>query len=350
MKKGKASYFSNSGKLFVAAFGLFAFTLFSSVTATYAWYKVRDFARIDQLSMAFSEDATLEMGLRQEDGTIDYKQVLNADDFRKVDPHYDSNTNLKDVSSMFSSEWLAEQNEDTKPILHRSYATSKEHTKTEAATEGFLQYETYFRSKVPCHLYLTENTSARVLERFNHDLAEEYSYNEEELNRVLDSVRVSFYSKEGFHIAEPGQTEASHTRFGGPLQAHNDQGYFDYADGKEILYGEYEGEPTYLPALEEDSPEPENKSAFNAKHKAGVERVDVSSVSFAEEESRPLSDFLLGKAPTGKDAICLGTLNANEDFRLVITIYIEGWDLDLTDTLAKGKFSLDLNFAGLMDI
>ena len=350
MKKAKASPIYASGKLFAVAFGLFALTLSTSVAATYAWYKVRDFARIDQLSMAFQGEAKLEAGLRMEDGSIDYKAVLNEDDFRKVDPNYDSNINLKDVSGMFVSSWLETDEEEKTPILRKAYTRSSETTMTEKAEEGFVQIETFFRSDVPCHLYLSKDTRIRPMERYNHELARRNAWSEEELNRVLDSVRVSFYSEEGFYIAEPGRDTPSHTQFGGPLQAHNKDGFFDYVDGKEILYGEYIGTPTYLPALDEDSPIPEDPSAFNARHKAGVERVDPSSVVYAEEETHPFKDFIFGGGPKADGAICLGTLSPDEDYRLVITIYLEGWDLDLTDTLAAGKFSLDLNFTGLMDI
>lgn len=350
MKKAKGTPFSYSGKLFALAFGLFALTLSSSVAATYAWYKVRDFARIDQISMGFSDSAHLQAGLRLEDGTIDYKNVLNEDDFRLADPDYDKNIHLKEVSSMFSSAWLNSKETVKTPVLRRNYASSSSKTMTEPAENGFVQIEAFFRSDVACHLYLDSHTVCRPMERFNAALASENGYDEEELNKVLDCVRVSFYSEEGFYIAEPGQKTSSHTRFGGPLQAHNDQGYFDYEDDKEILYGEYEGTPKYLPALEEDSPEPENKSAFNARHKAGVAIVDPDSVDYAIEETHPLDDFLFQGGPTAGDAICLGTLSPDEDYRLVISVYIEGWDLDLTDTLAAGKFSLDLSFTGLMDI
>ena len=221
---------------------------------------------------------------------------------------------------------------------------------TEAATEHFLQFETFFRCDEPCHLYLDHTTKAKPLERWNKERAAQSNYSEEELNRVLDSVRVSFYSEETFIITEPNQDEASHTQYGGPLWARNWEGYYDYDNGKEILFGEYTGTPTYSEASPTDTPKPDNASSFNAYHKAGVEIVNPDSVTYATEESYPLDSILFQGGATAGNAHCLGTLKANEDYRLVISIYIEGWDRDLTDALATGKFSLDLRFIGLLDI
>jgi hypothetical protein len=349
MAKGRNKATSSTGKLIAAAFGLFFLTLSSSIVGTYAWYKVRDFARIDQISMDFSSSPTLQAGVKDEDGNIEYKQVLNEYDFRKGDPNYDANANLKEVSSMFFDGDVSNYADDKAPILRAPYTKSDQKGKTEPAESGFIQIEAFFRSSAPCHLYLTDHTVIKPLEATNALIAK-YGYDEDELNRVLDCARLSFYSKEGYHVIELGQQTPSHTKFGGPLQAHNTEGFFDYEEGKEVLYGDYSGTPTYLPALEEDSPIPESPSAFNARHKAGIERVDPTSVTFAEEHTHVLSDFLFDGGSSAGDTICLGTLSPNEDFRLVISIYIEGWDKDLTDTLATGKFSLDLNFTGLLDI
>ncbi len=353
MKTGeKPASFLMTGRLFAATLGLFALTLSASIAATYAWYTVRDFARIDRISMSLNDDSELLIGMKDESGVIQYGESLKDDDFRKVDENYDSNINLKDVSSMFSSQWLNENKDpDLKtPILRAPYGKSSSTTMTEAATGGYLQFATYFRSNVPCHLYLGPGTKATPIERWNKSIAGQNNWSEEELNHVLDCVRVSFYSKEGFYIAEPGQKASSHTKFGGPLQAKTLDGYYDYVDGKETMYGEFEGEPTYKPAPEQDVAEYEDDTAFHAKHKAGVEIVDPTSVTIAEEVTRPLNDFIFWKTATAGDAICLGTLTPDEDYRLVISVYLEGWDVDLTEALATGKFSLDLTFVGLMDI
>ena len=350
-KKGNRPYIM-PGRLFAATLGLFALTLTTSVAATYAWFQVRDFARLDQISMSLHDDSVLEIGYKDHEGKMVYKQGLNESDFRIIDEHYDENTYLKDVSSMYGGLWLnKEVDPDEKtPILRLPYAKEETTTITSPATKGFVQIETYFRCSSPCHLYLDKDTKAVPIERWNKELAKQTNYTEEELNAVLDCVRISFYSKEGFHIAEPNVETSSHTKFGGPLQAKTLDGYYDQVDGKETMYGEYSGIPSYLPAPEEDLIPYEDDSAFHAKHKAGVEILDVSSVDIAEEKTVPLKDFLYQGGPTAKEAICLGTLSPNEDYRLVISVYIEGWDLDLTDALATGKFRLDLSFVGLMDI
>ena len=339
-----------SGKILAAAIGLFALTLSTSTVATYAWFAVNDFARIEQIGMKLDDSTTMEIGYRQGKGIV-YKDKLTEDDLRIIDPKYDSNVHLKDVTSAFSSSWLDSNEAEKTPVLRVPYTQSLENGMTEAATEGFVQIEAFLRCSQPCHLYLGHLTQAKVLERWNREIAGTTGYSEEDLNKVLDCVRVSFCTKDAFYIAEPGQEEASGTVFAGPLQARNDKGYYDYEDGREILFGEYKGTPSYLPAPEEDRKDYEDESAFHAIHKAGVEIVDPSSVTPAVEKSYPLSAFILPeRAPTAGDTLCLGTLQPNEDYRIVVSVYIEGWDLDLTDHLATGKFSLDLSFVGLMDI
>jgi len=349
MSKRKKNPFL-SGKILAATIGLFALTLSTSTMATFAWFQVSDFARIEQIGMKLDDSTTMQIGYRQGDGIL-YQDKIDENDLRIIDSNYDRNVHLRDVTSAFSSEWLNTNEAEKTPILRVPYGKSKENTMTEAATEGFIQAEAFLRCSQPCHLYLGHNTSATVIERWNRELAAQTGYSEDELNKVLDCVRVSFYTKDAFYIAEPGQEEASKTVFAGPLQARNNLGYYDSEDGKEILYGEYEGEPSYLPAPETDEKDFDDDSAFHAIHKAGIEKVDVSSVKPAVEKSYPLSSFILPeKAVTAGDTLCLGTLHPNEDYRIVISIYIEGWDLDLTDSLATGKFSLDLSFVGLMDI
>ena len=339
-----------SGKILAAAIGLFALTLSTSTVATYAWFAVSDFARIEQIGMKLDDSTTMQIGYRQGDGIV-YKDKIAEEDLRIIDPHYDSNVDLKDVTSAFSSSWLNSNEAEKTPVLRVPYNRSQQNGMTEAATEGFVQIEAFLKCSEPCHLYLGYLTEAKVIERWNRNIAATTDYSEEELNRVLDCVRVSFWTKDAYYIAEPGQERASNTVFAGPLQARNDKGYYDYEDGKEILYGEYEGTPSYLPAGEEDESDYEDASAFHAIHKAGVERVDPTSVTAAVEKSYPLSSFILPeKANNPGDTLCLGTLQPDEDYRIVISIYIEGWDLDLTDSLATGKFSLDLSFVGLMDI
>ena len=339
-----------SGKILVATIGLFTLTLATSTVATYAWFAVTDFARIDQISMTLDNSSKMEIGYRTLEG-IHYQEKIDENDLRIIDPNYDKNTHLTDVTSAFSSDWLNTNEAEKTPVLRVPYSKSTSNTMTEAATGGFIQVEAFLRCNQPCHLYLGYKTQATVLERWNREIAAMTGYSEDELNKVLDCVRVSFYTKDAYYIVEPGQETTSKTVFAGPLQARNSLGYYDSEEGKEILFGEYEGTPSYLPAPEEDYKPYEDDSAFHAIHKAGVEMVDTSSVAPAVEQTHLLSELVLPeKASEGGDTLCLGTLHPNEDFRIVVSVYIEGWDLDLTDSLATGKFSLDLSFVGLMDI
>ncbi len=347
-KRAKNPYLS--GKILVATIGLFTLTLATSTVATYAWFAVTDFARIEQISMTLDNSNKMEIGYRTAEG-IHYQDKIDENDLRIIDPNYDKNTHLKDVTSAFSSSWLEEDVESKTPVLRVPYSESQSNTMTEPATKGFIQFEAFLRCNEACHLYLGHKTKATVLERWNREIAATTGYSAEELNHVLDCARFSILTRDVYYIVELGQEKTTKTVFAGPLQARNTFGYYDAQDGKEILYGEYEGTPSYLPAPEEDYKPYEDDTSFHAIHRAGIEMVDTSSVAPAVEQTHVLSELVLPEtASEAGDTLCLGTLQPNEDFRVVISVYIEGWDLDLTDTLASGKFSLDLSFVGLMDI
>ena len=302
-----------------------------SVLVTAAWFRIQSFASIQGMSLTM-RGANLEIGYKRGD-FIRYMEGQGELDPKDLDPNYKTNRRLADVSSMFLDQWLNEETifESTFPMLRKSYATDESHTLTERAKDHFLQFELFLRCSDYCHLFLDDSS---FIENVNPDID------------LLSSVRISIYTRDTFLIAE-GKTNASATRFGGPLSIRNKEGYYDYEDGREILYGEYDGEPNYYPPSDADSKHEGPTTAFLAKHKAGIQAVNAESVKFAYESSVSFESLIYKEGAEGLH--CLGVLKPKEDYRLVLTIYLEGWDRDLDDRMADGSLNAAINFLGLLD-
>ena len=338
----------------IAIISAISFTLLatSSIAATYAWFSIREYARINQISLSTQQGANLEIGYRSTDGDVIYKSQLGEDDFQVIDPHYDTNKNLRDVSSMFQADWLDTNipaNEKT-PVLLESYSRSSARTKTPQAKSHFLQFELFFRSSESGHLYLGDDTYLRPSQNDNERVSILKGIPTEKLNNVANAARISFYSENAFYICEANPIQDEPTVFAGPLSIHNQEGYYDHSEGKEILYGSYRGEPQYLPALEFDQADVSSHDSFHAIHKAGVSPIDLSSIEPEIEETNSLQEFIFDGASSITNKKALGPLRANEDFRLVITIYLEGWDKDLTEEVLEGRFDVNLSFALHLDL
>lgn len=355
MKKNPSKKTTHSKALLgIGALSL-GLTLSSLATATYAWFDIVTSASLDQIEMTFGGAPTLEMGLKDQDGNIHYASSWNDASLQELDSNYVPFEPLKEVSSMFESSWKNASTDASTafPLLYEPFYASQDPTSTPVAKEGFLQYEMFFRSDRNLYLFLDEATKISPLSELNRTRAEEINSQTgstlkgSELDQVVDAVRVSFFSETGFYICSP--SGSSSVTYGGLLDLDKD-GYYDYRDGKEIVYGDYAGTPLYGEALEQDSLAPEKPNAFHAKHQKGISPWKHNEVGFQKETAYAVSELSLSKSASYFDASTmkpLAHLKANVPTRLVFTLYAEGWDHHLTEKIASGAFSLHLAFTGL---
>ncbi len=355
MKKNPSKKTTHSKTLLgIGALSL-GLTLSSLATATYAWFDIVTSASLDQIKMTFGGSPSLEMGLKDQDGNIHYASSWNDASLQELDSSYVPFEPLKEVSSMFESSWNNSSLDSSTsfPLLYEPFYASQDPTSTPVAKDGFLQYEMFFRSDRNLYLFLDEATSISPLSDLNKTRAEEInsqtgsSLKGSELDQVVDAVRVSFFSETGFYICSP--SGSSSVTYGGLLDLDKD-GYYDYRDGKEIVYGDYAGTPLYGDPLSEDSLAPEKPNAFYAKHQKGISPWKHNDVGFQKETSYPVEELALSKSASYFDPSImkpLAHLKANVPTRLVFTLYVEGWDHHLTEKIANGAFSLHLAFTGL---
>ena len=321
---------SRCNKTIALSISIICVAVLASSTASLAWFQNQAFASIENLSLATRSSTDLRVGYRA-GGGIAYKTSLSEEDFLRMDPEFEEHAQLGDVSGMFQSSWNNESCDyrTAVPVLYAPYKEKGGRVTSEPATDSFLQLEFFLRCNQSCHLYLDESSCIQT---------------ESGKNEGLSGYRLSIFCKDGYYIIDPAKATGHATRYGGLLDIQDPLGYFDHEDGREIIYGDYQGEPTYQEALSEDL----LIEGEIATHKAGVERADLDSVSFAYEETYYLHDFFY--RPRSKNNRPLAILEAEEDYRLVITMYLEGWDLGLVEGMKRESFQTRIEFLAVMDL
>ncbi len=370
MKKYKTHYkgkgVMSNHKLLLVGLLSFSLTLAASVTSTFAWFAVSDSGKVKFMKFNITENHALKIGLKDSSNEIHYYDSLNDSILHEYYPSYQAGSALADTSSMYQDLWLNESTnyETALPVLRAAYSQNGDYHKSEVATSGFFQFEFYFLADSDMYLFLDyEDTTIKALHDENVKTAEHAKdVTASDLDNVVNATRVSFFSKDGFYIYEPNQLHSSNTVFGGVLDATAKDSYYDFNSytNKEIVYGEYEDENklVYDSPLEEDSDlaiPGARATCFNAKHKAGVYRFNYNKsvengLSFKKEKTYTLEELSLKDDQGNYDPTTtypLAKLKENEATRVVVTIYLEGWDLDVTEAIGNGAFSLALGFTGL---
>ncbi|MCQ2742805.1 MAG: hypothetical protein MJ239_05875 [Bacilli bacterium] len=343
----------------------FLLTLGAGATGTYAWFTLTKFANVSFTEFKINENTGLQIGMKNSKGTIDYFQDIKDEDLAKYNVSYHPGSEMTDTSSMYGRLWL---NETTKydtdfPQLRTTYGVGN-HKESGKANSGYLQFEFYLLAEEDMYLFLSDDeTSVRARHEDNLEIAKRIQESGrtdvtvEDLDNVQNASRVSFFSEDGFYIYEPNALTGSATTYGGLLDLVPIDGYYDNDSNKEIVYGEYDTDDKiiYGDPLEEDIPVVGRASTFNAAHKKGVRPFDYAAsvangFKFAQEKTYTLDQLGISKDegqfdPRVKTPIA--KLRGHVPHRLVTTIYIEGWDLDVTQYITSAKFNVNLAFRGL---
>ena len=326
----------------------FSFSISCSITATLAYYSISRAFSIEHLNINVkSIDANLYLGIK-ENG-----QVVFKDEYTKEDLDL-SHDGLLPVSAMYSDSWLknGEDNSTKLPQLCSAYSLGGEKNQTSYAKEGFVQKEFYLKATQDCSLYLSDETFFKPNLEKNIDTAENYGLSIKELNEVVNSIRMSFFvdDPDNYVIINPGNSVE--TYFGGLLDLDLN-GYYDYdnTSKKEFAYGEVEGDVVYLDQqLENSSPYKDSKSTFIANHSSGVYMVDDKKTVFKKEPSRRLDEVTISKdeGQTKNAPICV--LHKDVVQRIVLSIYLEGWDQHCVDSLKRASLDVSVLFTALFNI
>lgn len=345
----KKKFFTTKKKLLLIGGVLFTVALVTSITTTYAWYSVLEKGYVSDLNMQISSEMNLYLGMKK-DGVIDYSKT----EYTEEDFGYEEDFYLHDVSGMFESRWNRNVDYDRdNPRFCSSYGTFTSHTITPyATTNDYLQLEFFLKSDIDCAVMLGKDSVFTPNVLSNEVVAREYGRDVADLNKIVDATRVSFFFEDKYVIAKNNPSSPD-TYYGGLLDLNND-GYYDYDPQtlEEIVYGEYFGTPRYNDAEIDPpyTPYGPDKGVFVANHKPGVKQADLSSVTFKKENAVSLQSLIFDQETmVGKRLDPLLMLKANEEKRIVITIYLEGWDRKMTDLLNLASMDARVGFVPLFN-
>lgn len=348
-------------RLIIASLGMVTATIVASIGMTLAWYQSGNILGVNPIEITFRGEKEILAGFDPED--IDnFKSTIVFNDEVNDKVYYP-------VSSMFSSEWLNIQAE--KPVFRTGY-TSVSHDDVASYTKSMTVSEEngYFSKEI--YLYCTSNviitldaegTSFSADSNANAATAKELSNIEEEqeaikndLDNVANSLRFSVLvtgEDYKYYIVDPNKEED--TYLCGELNLNEDASeyyhtYYEGGEEYETFFGEYENadKMVYGAALDEESVLVGRASEFNAKHKKGARTVDleesIENGFIPKVENSLTLDEADITTDDGAESGIRIKLKAYEPKKIVLSLYLEGWDRDNIGYVQKGQFLADIKF------
>ena len=340
----------SSGKLFAIAAVVFTSAIAVGTASTYAWYSISEQFRIVGFEMQIHHDETLfKLGKMEENGEISYQEdkPYSLKDLGVKNP------TVGNVSNMCVGDYPTTYDPDFKPFFSSGYVPGGATRATERASDPnadpdkatYVQFELYAYCEYDAFLYLTPDTKAVANEQANSETAQRKGLDARELDNVVNAARISFYTSYGYTIVELGEHED--VTYSGLLDVSGN-GYYDTDnDSKEIVYGIYDGSPSYeATPLPSDQDDYEKHDTFRAAHMAGARKWDSSKEYGAiKENAHPVSYYALdSEGEAYPKPTPIGVAKAKTPTRIVCSVFIEGWDHDMTNSLIEASFGLSLGF------
>ena len=329
-----------------------ALTCATGVTATFAWFSLEPFrvGPVVQFAIAENAESTLQMW------RLD-------DNDQRMDPESDDSgraaATLDPVTSAGSTVI------DGYPVLKT--APRMQYSGGDAKADSYLTLKYEFQCDRDCWITLAAGTKVVPNQRENA-----IKDNPEQLNEAVHALRVRFNGSDADGnptdiTGRPDAYDALDKRmdrgakgedvyFGGVADMMPYDGFYDNADGKEYCYGldAQPSDPSYWYDGETSDTGKEGGNFLDAAHKSGVKLFDVQRAKkehlIPKEEAPYFSQNLIppeefeGQLPSG---LFLLDLKANQPKKLVVTVYIEGWDPYCTNDIGNASMTLDLVFTGL---
>ena len=348
-------------RLIIASLGMITATIVASISMSVAWYASGNILGVNQIEITFRGEKDILAGFDPED-VENFKSTIVFNDEVDDKEYYP-------VSSMFSDEWL--NVEADKPIFRATY-TSVDHDDVESYTKSITVNEEdgYFSKEI--YLYCDSNviitidaegTSFYPDSNANKATANSLGETDEQrelikndLDNVVNSLRLSVLipgDDYSYYLIDPNKEEDTYLCGLLNLYEESDDHYHTYyKDGKEYetFFGEYNDESllVYDEPSSEDSELIGRASEFNAKHKKGAYTVNLEiSIENGfipkKENSLTLKEADI-TTDEGKDTGIRIPLKAYEPKKIVLSMYLEGWDRDNIGYVQKGQFYADIKF------
>ena len=340
----------------------------ATVSMSIAWYATSRQLFINSIDITIDADRELEISATR-DGV--YGDQIN---YTKLE----DNEVFIPVTSAHSSLWRS-QKQDTPTFYDETKVSEIEEADLyDVADKGYFSKKVYLRSDDD--VYVTIDPEKTFIKQYETELLdynknyarrlyEEYQDNqepfykdlsvdeiEERLDRVIKAMRFSILIKDvdeyDYKIIDP--LKEGDTLLGGVLDNDVDR-YYDYYqvgntnEYRERVYGEVLAKPeqyVYDDAEDNDSSfldENDAPNAFNARHKKGIKRFNLEEsikkgLEIKKEDSIDLKDFYKEAKPF------YFPVYRNTPKEVVVSIYIEGWDLESVNYTMGAAFISELSF------
>lgn len=346
----------NKKRLSIAAIALCGAMLIAHIGFTVAWYNGSSSLAIYDFNIQLA-DKELDISTDDEE----FKPELSREDLEEWIPK-----KYRPVSTAFSNEWLNQKSET--PQFTSGYSTEPEKqilTSPEDVmimNEGFFRKDLYLRcdsyAKVSLdmersYIKADTETNLKTAEKLHNKVYKDQSVEEiaDHLNQIEKSLRFSIlvlndHGQEvkeedyKYQIFDPYKNGS--TNLGGVLDADLN-GFYDSYQGKEVIYGEVENASSetlsYLDANTNDVEPSNSNSCFEAHHQKNVQPLDIASsvskgMSIKEEQSLSFDQF---------DQFSF-TLQENISKKIILCLYIEGWDTDSVNYTMYSSFLTSICF------
>ncbi len=338
-----------------------------SLSFTAAWYAQSARLEVDSLDVEIS--ATRELKISTSDDLSTFVDDLSYDDLHHVGL-------FSPVSTMFESFWRDEPGEK----MPRFYEYSSFFTPSSGipydpgevksvAENGRMPY--FYRQDLylladddvmvtldPENTFFLPNEDANFITANSPECKKRFpTLSQEEIADRLDSLvnalRCSIYAVEDdeYTIIDPYKNGV--TEFGGILDNSNDGFYDTYTETqssqtKEVIYGEVIGRENavYSEVYQEDEIYQGERNSFLASIGKGTrhflkEESLANGLSFGKEKSISLEETAPMDLEENKFKI---SCRRGEPKHIVLSIYLEGWDLDCINDVMGGNFLSQIQF------
>ena len=326
----------------------------TSLSFSYAWYVSSTRVEISGVDITIRSERNLVISPTK-DG--EYRNKIGYE-------HLDESGMYDPCSSMYCSEWIAEKKES--PEFYRydmPFVDGTGKPRHSLATSGLFSQELYLQVDDDAYITLDkemlklesdESKNKAHAERISAQYPD-YTVDElvERLNSLKKCMRISILVPDQdnykFYIIDP--YKEGETYYGGREDLEK-TGYYSYYVRDEELYETVFGEVknrdkiVYDEKRTTDSELIGEATSFNAKSKAGVrpfnyEKSVANGMEIVTENSLTVEEV--------EDKVVIPMYN-NTPKRIVVSFYMEGWDLDCTNVHMGGSFNVELGFKILREM
>ncbi len=316
----------------IGVYILLVLSFSGTLIGTYAWFSYNARAESHFRGTAVSKHGDLRVGIYSENDLPDYLEYGLERDSTNTNVYWGGIEGLKSnqVSYYLSSNGYATNSMNPLTSGARNYEGElKLHSYPSALDNSFVNSIAGKNN----YVHIPFVFSATGEETKSHLFISDANIRSD--GEIKNAVRIYSKSELTNFVFAPNIARNSYDEVGGILNLDVNDKYYDYQNGKEFAYGEFES-LVYKTEKTTTEQEVDNPSTFNAIHKEGVYAVDL-------EQSVAKKSYFYGYDSIFNKEKAIAEVDGG--YNLVeFTIYLEGWNTSLDNSEIDHYFDLDLTF------